>query len=226
MRMQRQHERLPVAEIDLLPLEIFRRRHTRRVTVGVIAVSLVVLSIIGVIYAFQSMRLNSLETDIAAQEAVNEELNGEISALDDVAQLQAEFETARGLVASLVSDRVLWSGILADIARVVPARAWLTGLTAGVQSNGVSPVSTPAIASADGTATSGLVGQITFNGYAMTHRDVAEWLSRVEDVFGFANPWLSTSTKTEIGTQQVVQFTSSVDLTEEAVAAHQRGGPE
>jgi hypothetical protein len=68
-----------------------------------------------------------------------------------------------------------------------------------------------------------LIGQISFDGFAFTHRDVALWLSRLEDVRGFINPWLSNSTKTNIGTQEAVQFTSSVDLTEQALA-RRRGG--
>jgi hypothetical protein len=52
---------------------------------------------------------------------------------------------------------------------------------------------------------------------------VALWLSRLEDVRGFINPWLATSTKSVIGTTPVVNFTSSVDLSEDALA--RRGGP-
>jgi len=70
------------------------------------------------------------------------------------------------------------------------------------------------------------VGQISFSGFAFDHRDVALWLSRLEDVRGFINPWLSSSTKSELGTTTVVQFASSVDLSEEALARRAgRGSP-
>jgi hypothetical protein len=53
---------------------------------------------------------------------------------------------------------------------------------------------------------------------------VALWLTRLEDVEGFANPWVSTSQKTEIGLQEVVQFTSTTDLSEQVLARSQGGG--
>jgi hypothetical protein len=43
-------------------------------------------------------------------------------------------------------------------------------------------------------------------------------------VRGFVNPWLQNSTDTVIGTQTVEQFTSSVDLSEQALARRRAGG--
>src|SRR5919106_4143449 len=101
-------------------------------------------------------------------------------------ELQQELEDRRTLLNTLLADRVLWSGVLRDVSLVIPGEMWLSGLTGSLT----------AAPTAEGTTTTtptvpggGLVGQITFNGFAFDHRDVALWLSRLEDVRGFVNPW-------------------------------------
>ena len=202
--------------INLLPPEIHERQRVRRRTAAVVAVGLIALAGLGAFYFLQILRLNEVEDDIAAQEAQNNQLRSQIAELQEIDVLQQEIETTRTLLNGLLADRILWSGVLRDISLVVPGQAWLNGLNGQVGVPGAEPAADPA-------AAGGLVGQISFNGFAFTHRDVALWLSRLDDVRGFVNPWLSNSTKTDIGVQEAVQFTSSVDLSEQALARG-RGG--
>lgn len=212
--------------INLLPPETHERQRIRRRTAAVVAVGLIVLAALGAFYFLQILRLSQVEDDIQAQEAENAQLQSQINELQEIDALQQEIETTRTLVETLLADRVLWSGVLRDVSLVIPGQTWLSGLTGQIAAPGVAGTT-----GATGTTTApgqpappgGLVGQISFNGFAFTHRDVALWLSRLEDVRGFVNPWLSTSTKTAIGTSEAVQFTSSVDLSEEALA-RRRGG--
>jgi Tfp pilus assembly protein PilN len=202
--------------INLLPPEIYERQRIRRRTAAVVVVGLIVLAALGAFYFLQILRLNEVEDDIAAQQAENARLQAEISELQEIDALIMEIESTRGLLSSLLADRVLWSGVLRDISLVIPGQAWLNGV------NG--QVGVPGTEGTEPAEAGGLVGQISFNGFAFTHREVALWLSRLEDVRGFVNPWLSNSTKTLIGTQEAVQFTSSVDLSEQALARGRRGG--
>ena len=201
--------------INLLPPEIYERQRIRRRTAAVVAVGLIALAGLGAFYFLQVLRLNEVEDQIAAQEAENAQLRQQIGELQEIDMLQQEIEATRGLLSTLLADRVLWSGVLRDVSLVIPGQAWLNGL------NG--QVGVPGAEATAPVEAGGLVGQISFNGFAFTHRDVALWLSRLEDVRGFVNPWLSNSTKTDIGVQEAVQFTSSVDLSEQALA-RRRGG--
>jgi Tfp pilus assembly protein PilN len=198
--------------VNLLPPELYERQRIRRRTFLVVAFGVVVLVAIGAFYALQVIRLGQVEDDIRTQEAENAALRQEIADLQDIAALQLEIRETRDLLAALLADRVLWSGVLRDISLVIPPETWLTGLSgtvgAAVESEATQPVGPVA----------GLVGQISFTGNAFDHRDVALWLSRLEDVRGFINPWLSTSTKTLVGETEVVEFNSSVDLSEQALA--------
>jgi Tfp pilus assembly protein PilN len=221
--------------IDLLPPEIHERQRTRRRTGAVIAVGILVLAAVGGFYFLQILRENSIQEDIAAQEAENAELQRQIDGLQEIGQLQAEIESTRHLLNTLLADRILWSGVLRDISLVLPGQVWLNGLTGTAGAPGEATPTAPTTTTTTTTtattttpgqpaAPGGLVGQISFNGFALTHPDVALWLSRLEDVRGFVNPWLQNSADTVIGTESVEQFTSSVDLSEQALARRQGGG--
>jgi len=216
--------------INLLPPEIYERQRVRRRTAAVVAVGLIVLAALGAFYFLQILRLNEVEDDITAQEAENAQLRAQIAELQEIDALQQEIESTRTVLNALLTDRVLWSGVLRDVSLVIPGQAWLSGLSGQVGAPGTAGTTTTTTGTAATTTTPGqaaqpgaLVGQISFDGFAFTHRDVALWLSRLEDVRGFVNPWLSNSTKTDIGTQVAVQFNSSVDLSEQALA-RRRGG--
>jgi Tfp pilus assembly protein PilN len=213
--------------INLLPPEIYERQRIRRRTAAVVAVGVIVLAALGAFYFLQILRLNEVEDEIAAQEAENAQLQAQIGELQEIDALQQEIEATRTVLNSLLVDRVQWSGVLRDVSLVIPGQAWLSGLNGQVGAPGATGTTTTTTTT---TTTPGqavqpgaLVGQISFNGFAFTHRDVALWLSRLEDVRGFVNPWLSNSAKTLIGTQEAVQFNSSVDLSEQALA-RRRGG--
>jgi Tfp pilus assembly protein PilN len=202
--------------VNLLPGEIKERQRIRRRGGAVAVVGVLVLAALGAFYFLQQMRLNDLEQDLAAQEAENDRLRGEIAELQEFDQQERELAASQDLLGTLLADEVRWSGVLRDISLVIPGQTWLTTLNGQItQAEGTTqPTEGP----------SGLIGQISFNGFGLSHRAVALWLTRLEDVEGFANPWVSTSQKTEIGLQEVVQFTSTTDLSEQVLARSQGGG--
>jgi Tfp pilus assembly protein PilN len=201
--------------VNLLPGEIRERQRVRRRGGAVAAVGVVALAALGAFYFLQQMRLNDLKQDLAAQQAENDRLRGEIAELQEFDQQQRELAASQDLLNTLLADEVRWSGVLRDISLVIPGQTWLTTLNGQItQTEGTVQPTEP----------SGLIGQISFNGFGLSHRAVALWLTRLEDVEGFANPWVSTSQKTEIGLQEVVQFTSTTDLSAQILARSEGGG--
>jgi Tfp pilus assembly protein PilN len=204
--------------INLLPPEIRERQRARRRTAAVVLVGIIVLAALGAFYVLQVMRLADVQEDLEAQQQRNNELRQEIAQLQRFAELQQELQDTRDLLNTLLADRILWSGVLRDVSLVIPSEMWLSGLTGTATGAEAGTTTTTTTIAAPTVPGGGLVGQITFNGFAFEHRDVALWLSRLEDVRGFVNPWLSNSQKTLIGLTEVVQFTNSVDLSEQALA--------
>jgi Tfp pilus assembly protein PilN len=202
--------------INLLPPEVLERQRTRRRTFAAFAVGLLVLVLVAGFYFLQVLRLSDVEDNVRAQQAVNSQLEAQIAELQDIAALEDEIDRTRLVLSGLLEDRVLWSGVLRDISLVIPGEVWLSGLAAQV--GVIETTTTTTETTGEPAITSSVVGQISFDGMAFDHRDVALWLSRLEDVRGFINPWLSSSTKTLIGAIEAVGFTSSVDLSEQAIA--------
>jgi Tfp pilus assembly protein PilN len=205
--------------VNLLPPEIRERQLLRRRVGLVTAVGIVLLAGIGALYFLQQLRVNDLRQDLQVQEAENNRLRAEIAELQEFVQLQQELLATQQLIQTLLANEVRWSGVLRDISLVIPGQTWLTTLngqlTAG-QEGAPQPVAPE--------GPSGLIGQISFNGFGLSHRAVALWLTRLEDVEGFANPWISASQKSQIGQQDVVQFTSTTDLSQE-IFGPQGGAP-
>jgi Tfp pilus assembly protein PilN len=204
-------------KINLLPPEVLERQRTRRRTVIAFVAGLAVLGLIVAFYFLQVLQLNDVEDQVAAQQSLNAQLQAQINELQDVAALEDQIDQTRLVLSGLLQDRVLWSGVLRDISLVIPGEVWLSGLSAQVGATEAAATTTTDTTGAAAPLT-GIVGQISFNGFAFDHRDVALWLSRLEDVRGFINPWLSTSAKSVIGETPAVAFASSVDLSEQAIA--------
>lgn len=198
--------------INLLPPETKERQRVRRQTVGVVVVGVLLLVALGAFFMLQQARLASAENDLREQQAINAELQQEVNDLEQFDQLAAEVEASRGLIAQLLENQVLWSGVLRDISLVIPGQVWLDTLSGTITAD-------PSTGAATTTTTGpeGLIGSISFAGNGFDHRSVALWLARLEDVSGFVNPWLASSTKSEIGPFEVVDFQSSVDLSTDAV---------
>jgi Tfp pilus assembly protein PilN len=203
--------------MNLLPPEVRQRQRTRRQTAAVIAAGVVVLAGIGALYFLQQLRLVGVNNDLEAQREANAGIQAQINDLRRFDELQREVQASRTMLQTLLANEILWSGVLRDVSLVIPSDVWLSGLTGDTNESGntQAPATT-------GTTNTGLVGQITFNGFSLDHRAVALWLARLDDVRGFANPWLSNAQKTDVGNNQVVQFTSSVDLSQQAVARGRR----
>ena len=186
-----------------------------------VAIGVVLIGLVGGFYFLQVLRLSGVQEDIRAQQAINADLERQIDELQDIRALETEITATRQLLATLLQDRVLWSGIMRDISLVIPGEVWLEGLTGQIGLAATEEAAPTAGAAAEGA----LIGQVSFTGFGFDHRDVALWLSRLEDVRGFVNPWLTNSTKTLKGTTEVAGFVSSVDLSDQALARRAGGTP-
>lgn len=217
-----------MTQVDLLPRELRERQRARAFTMAVGVGVLLVFFIFALMYLLQVGRLSEAEEDLSAQSTANAKLERQIQGLGQYEQLKQAVSEREALAAEMLRGHVLWSGVLRDISRVIPADMWLTsmsgslaGATAGTTDpsqpppppTGSAPSSTT-VAAAPG---SGVVGSIQFEGVAFEQPTVASWLRRLEEVTGWVNSWVMSSSKDEAtsgGAQ--VHFTGSVDLTVQA----------
>jgi hypothetical protein len=62
------------------------------------------------------------------------------------------------------------------------------------------------------------IGTVAFTGKGYTHNDVASWLNALAKQKGLTQPYFTSSTVEEIGTEKVVTFESQATITEDALS--------
>lgn len=191
-----------MSQVNLLPPEIRQRAQTRKLTLMVIGAGLVVLVLVGFIFVLQSANLARVQEDLAAQQARNAALDEQIAGLQEFAALQTEAQAKQALLQAAFADEVSFSGILLDLSRVIPSDAYLSTFSAQI-----APPST------DLTTTSPLIGSMTAAGQAQGADSLASWITRLESVKGWVNPWISTFAEAGVSTDRFT-FNSGADLTD------------
>jgi Tfp pilus assembly protein PilN len=169
-----------------------------------------VIGLILVFYVLQLSKLGGIRADIEDQERNNQRLQAEIDQLQEFEDLQARVQAKQALLDQVFANEVSFSGLLMDVSRVIPSTAALTSLSAAKQEP------TP---STGGTTL--LIGRIDVAAIGIDYDSVASWLTRLERVRGWVNPWVNSIADPESGP---VTYTSGVDLTDAAVTQRGRAG--
>jgi Tfp pilus assembly protein PilN len=201
--------------INLLPPERAERRRARQITATIVAAGLALVVLLGLVYVAEQLRLNGQKHDLATQQATNAGLQSQLTQLSQFQQLETQLQQKTTLLSNLTQDEVRWSVILADVSLVIPSDTWLTNFTASEAAAGTQ--------SGTGSSAATSLGSIQLTGTTFSHLDVAKWLTRLAGVDAFSNPYLTLSSKAAIATTSVVQFNSSVQLSNQALRRNQAG---
>jgi len=209
-----------MSQVNLLPPELRQRQRLRRLTSLVVLAGVGLLAVVGLFYVLQVMNLGRVEEQLLAQESRNADLQAVIDELQPFADLQTALQRKRDLTDAVFANEVSWSGFLRDISRLIPSDAYLTDLTGSLNVATASQGEPPEEGSA------GLIGSISFNGLARDIDSLAVWLTRLEQVAGWVNPWAASAQLAEAESGvSAYQFSGSVDLSRDAVTKRgSRGG--
>jgi Tfp pilus assembly protein PilN len=204
-----------VSQVNLLPPDILQAQRYRRITSGVILAGLLALVLVFAFYLLKSNELSGVNEDIEAQNATNASIQASIAEKQRFADLQATAQARQELLSSAFEGEVSFSELLMDFSRVIPSDAYVDTLTLQI-----------AEAAAEGEAATGaeagLVGSITGGGKAVSIDTLSVFLTRLEQVRGWVNPWMTTVTRNE--SVNGFDYSMSVDLTDEVVTDRGRGG--
>ncbi|MBA3739100.1 MAG: hypothetical protein H0W97_11120 [Actinobacteria bacterium] len=188
-----------MSQVNLLPPEILASQRQRRLA-GVVALAGVgVIGLIFVFYVLQLGNLGAVRSDIEQQQQTNQGLQREIERLREFEELRARAQAKQELLDAVFANEISFSGLLMDVSRVIPSTAALTAMSAAAQ----EPT-----ASVAGDTT--FTGRIDVAGLALDYQTVASWLTRLERVRGWVNPWVNSIADPENGP---ITYTSGVDLT-------------
>lgn len=201
-----------MSQVNLLPPDVLQAQRYRRLTSGVVVAGIVLVAAVFGYYLLQSNELSSVNDEIVAQEATNASIQASIAEKQKYADLQAEAQAQQQLLAAAYAGEVSFSALLMDFSRVIPSDAYVNSLA--VQAD-------QATVAAEGT-TPGLIGGITGSGQAVSIDTLSVFLTRLEQVKGWVNPWMSTVSRNE--EVNGYDYSVSVDLTDEVVTERGKEG--
>jgi Tfp pilus assembly protein PilN len=203
-----------VSQVNLLPPELRARQKTRQRTTLIIGAGAAVVVLLIAFWFLQSQKLTSINDDIAAQNATNSQLQSQIDQLQEFQQLQEQAAAQEALLAKAWLGEVSFSEMLMDLSRTIPSDAYLDAFSASL----AAPVTAGVVA----PTTTTFVGAFTAGGAADGFESLASWITRLESVKGWVNPWVSSASETGPNTG-LYKFTSGVDLSDAALTPRGRG---
>ena len=177
-----------MSQVNLLPPELRARQKVKQLTTLIIGGGVAVIVLLLAFWFLQSQKLAGVNDDIAAQNATNAGLQSQIDQLQEFQQLQVEAAAQEALLTTAFTGEVSFSQMLMDLSRTIPSDAYLDSFNAAL----VAPV----VGEVPATPTTTFVGSFTAGGAADGFESLASWLTRLESVKGWVNPWISSATET------------------------------
>ena len=190
-----------MTQVNLLPTETRQVQRTRRTTSLAVAALVAVVALLLGVFFLENQRLASAQSDLAAQQTANSAVQQQIAGLQRYADLAAQKLQKQLIVDDVTKTVVPWSGVLRDLSSVIPNDVFIRSFSATITltPGGVTPQ----------VGSTGLIGSLQIQGTATSHNAVALWLTRLAEVHGWVNGWVTTSQLQEDGS---AQFTGTVDL--------------
>lgn len=204
-----------MSQVNLLPPELRARQKTRQLTTLIVGAGVALIVLLLGFWFLQGQKLAGVNDDVAAQNLTNSGLQTQIDQLQDFQQLQEQAAAQQALLTKAFSGEVSFSQMLMDLSRTIPSDAYLDSFNASV----TAPVAGVVTA----TPATGFVGSFTAGGAADGLESLASWLTRLESVKGWVNPWFSSATETAANSG-LYTFTSGVDLSQDSLTARGREG--
>ena len=206
-----------MSQVNLLPPDILQAQHYRRLTSLVFLGGIVLIVLVFGFYLLQANKLSGVNDDIATQNANNASIQASVAEKQKFADLQAKAQAKQQLLSSAFAGEASFSALLMDFSRVIPSDAFVDSLALQIAE---PTAATGGVAPVEGTV-AGLIGTITGSGTAESVDSLSVFLTRLEQVKGWVNPWIATvSQNTEL---DGYDYSLSVDLTDEVVTDRGKG---
>ena len=193
--------------VNLLPQERGQRtikKESLPVLIGGCS-GILVVAVLGAMFMMGSGK-------VAAQQRKLDDVNRQYQALPPAPagpsaaqqQLAGEKSPRVAALSSALTSRVAWDRIFRQFSLVLPDDGWLTTVTA---KSPISPLTN--VASTSGT---GPPSEFTIQGRTYSHDGVARLLSRLQVVPDLTNVQLLSSSLSNVGGQNVVDFSIAADI--------------
>ena len=199
---------LPVLpRVNLLPPEIAETVRFRRITYGLGGGLLAAVGVVALLYVLATAAVSDATEELQTATATGASLQVETAKYADVQAVYARAAAAQAMLTSAMGEEVRYSQYMNDLSLTVPENVWVKNVTFA---------QAPAPAGLGSTVPG--IGTVTFTGVGFKHDDVAVWLDSLAKQKGYVNPYFTTSTRALLGNRKIVNFTSTVTMTSEALS--------
>jgi Tfp pilus assembly protein PilN len=198
--------------VNLLPPEILEAARFRRFQLAMVAAGVGAVAIVAALGVSAHSSVNKAKTDLASAQSTQSSLQSQLNSLQSVKDVYNQVAAKKAMLTQAMGQEIRWSYYLTDLSLKVPDHVWLNSVTAS-ETAGSAPAA-PAVAAAVPAG----IGTVTFAGVAFSHDDVATWLDALAKERGYTNVYFTNSTKAKLGVRDVVNFSSSVTLTQAALS--------
>lgn len=201
----------PLAQVDLMPLEVLadRRFRTARVWMALAAVGTVAVG--AGVFALASADADNADAALALEQARTTELNAEAAQYAAVPAVLASVDRAEGALSTAMATDIEWYRYVSQMAAVAPQGVWFTSMTLTATAPAADAVA------GDPLAPVGAVGDVLTVGRALSSDDVATWMDDVSTITGYDYALVTGATaNAETATEPFVDFQVSVKVLPEA----------
>jgi Tfp pilus assembly protein PilN len=199
--------------VNLLPPEIQEAARFRRFQLAMVATGVGAVAIVAALGVSAHSSVNQAKSELTQAQSQRASLQSQLSGLQSVRDVYDQVDRKKAMLTQAMGSEIRWSYYLTDLSLKVPDHVWLTSVTATE-----TPAPTAGAAAAAGPLASPGIGTVTFAGTAFSHDDVATWLDALAKERGYTNAYFSSSTKAKLGPRDIVNFSSSVTLTQAALS--------
>ncbi len=159
--------------IDLLPPEQRVKASRERGLLWAILILVAVVVALGMVYVWQNSKVTDKQVELDGLTAQVAAVQQQAAVLRPYALIQTERTAMTQTAKGIYDSRVSWSTILQEISLVIPDNVRLQSLTCTVPATMLPGSAAPATPGAPGTT------DVTFSGTTYTHKDVAEFMTRL-----------------------------------------------
>ena len=202
--------------VNLLPPEIVEAARFRRFQLAMVGAGVGVVAIVAALAVSAHSGVSHAQSELAASKATQANLQSQLAGLQSVQDVYNQKDAKKAMLQQAMSPEIRWSYYLNDLALKVPDHVWLTTVTANEAAAGSAGPAAAAAPAAPGAVAG--VGTVTFAGVAFSHDDVATWLDTLAKERGYTNVYFTNSTKAKLGPRDIVDFSSSVTVTQAALS--------
>jgi type IV pilus assembly protein PilM len=179
-----------------------------------VAVAAAIVFVVGGGLSVRSvLALRSERSQLAAQKKATAKVEAEIGQYTDLKKLSTDLDNGRKRLQSALAGDVSWTRFLDDFVRNMPSGAWISSLSAQVNTGpakGAAPAATTATTAAAAPAAG--IGSMQVSVTGLDFPDAADWLRKVAANPSVSGVTISGVTKEGEGTA-TVGFTSTAVIT-------------